>query len=140
MKFRKVTAVIPRESLNSVERALRETGIPAITVTQAKGYGEYKNFFARDWKVGTARIEIFTTCDEAERIASVIMNAAHSVVAGAAGIVAILPVQQLFHVGKRAPATEADICSCQDSACAPTQTPFDAHVSIAIELPVQWEA
>ncbi len=116
MKFRKVTAIIPRESLNRVENALRERGVPAITVTQAKGYGEYKDFFARDWKVGAARIEIFATCDEAERIASVIMDAAHTTAGGAAGIVAILPVEQIFHVGKRAPATDADICCCQDAA------------------------
>jgi len=116
MQFRKVTAVIPRESLEQVERALREIGVPAITVTQAKGYGEHKNFFAHDWKVGTARLEIFTTCDEAEPIALAIMNAAHSEIEGTAGIVAILPVQQLYHIRTRAPATEADVCCCRDAS------------------------
>jgi nitrogen regulatory protein PII len=117
VKFRKITAFVPRESLERVELALREMGVPAITVTQAKGYGEYKNFFAHDWKVGTARIEIFTTSDEAEPIASTIMDAAHAEHDGAAGIVAILPVEQLYHIRTRAPASEADIrCGREDSS------------------------
>lgn len=113
MKFRKITAVVPRVSLEHVERALREMGVLAITVTQAKGYGEYKNFFTQDWKVGTARIEIFTTCDEAESIASAIMDAAHTGLEGA-GIVPILPVQQLYRIRTRTAATDADICCCTD--------------------------
>lgn len=121
MRFRKVTAVIPRESLERVERALREKGVPAITVTQAMGYGEHKNFFVNDWKVGTARIEVFTTRDEAEPIASAIMSAAHTELEGAAGIVAILPVQQLYHIRTCAPATEADVCCCRDDSASEGQ-------------------
>lgn len=116
MRFSKVTAIIPRESLERVECTLRELGVPAITVTRAKGYGEYKNFFTHDWKVGTARIEIFTTRGEAEPIALAIVDAAHTEFSGAAGIVAILPVERLYHIRTGALATEADICCCRDNA------------------------
>lgn len=117
MEFRKVTAVIPREALRGVEKALRDFGVPAVTVTPAKGYGEYKNFFSPDWKVATARIEIFTTRAEAEAIAQAIMNGAHSEIEGS-GLVAILPVEQLYHIRTRSPATDDEIC-CRRERSAP---------------------
>lgn len=60
MQFRKVTAIIQLGVLGKVEAKLQEIGVRRISVTKVKGYGEYKNFYAKDWMVEHARIEIFT--------------------------------------------------------------------------------
>jgi nitrogen regulatory protein P-II 1 len=108
MNFRKVTAIIQSTVLEKVEQALRETGVNGISVTKVKGYGEYANFYTQDMMVSHARIEIFTYAENAERIAAAIMNAAHTGVTGD-GIVAILPVEKVFHIRSKAEATPEDL-------------------------------
>ena len=59
MDYRKVTAIIRRDVLEKVELKLQEMGVRGISVTRVKGYGEYLDFYFRDWLVSLARIEIF---------------------------------------------------------------------------------
>ena len=108
MEFRKVTAIIQSAVLEKVGQVLQEIGVKGISVTEVKGCGEYANFYAQDMMVSHARIEIFTSAVKAERIAAVIMNAAHTGIPGD-GIVAILPVEKIFHVRSKAVATPEDI-------------------------------
>lgn len=48
MDFRKVNAIIRSDALEKVEQRLHELGVPGISVTRVKGYGEYKNFYTND--------------------------------------------------------------------------------------------
>ena len=74
-----------------------------ITVSKAKGYGEYANFYARDWMADQIKIEVFAPRGQVERIAGAIIDAAHTGSAGD-GIVAILPVETVLSARTRAEA------------------------------------
>ena len=83
MPHRKVTAIIRSDALEKVESRLQEFGVRGISVSRVKGYGEYANFYARDWLTSHARIEIFTAAEHAEQIVAAIIDAAHVGQAGA---------------------------------------------------------
>jgi len=104
MDIKLIIAIIRRHKLEAVEQKLKETGVERINVTKVKGYGEYHDFFARDWMVEEVRLEIFTRNNEVEKITTTIMNAAHTGVPGD-GVVAVVPVEKLFLVRTQAEAT-----------------------------------
>lgn len=99
MKFRKVTAIIQQDALEKVEQALQGIGVRGISVTKVKGYGEYANFYSRDWMVSVShvRIEIFTEKARVNAIVNAILEAAHMGLPGD-GIVVVVPVEQIFRV------------------------------------------
>lgn len=97
MNFRKVTAIFRPERLEAVEDQLRIIGVPGISVTKVKGFGEYANFYESDWMCTHVRVEVFIGEGQAEEVAKTIMEAAHTGVEGD-GIVAVLPVESVFHI------------------------------------------
>lgn len=97
MNYRKITAIITSESLEHTAEALRGIGVHGISITHVMGHGEYANFYAKDLCCKHARIEIFTHQTKADEIATTIMNAAHTGLAGD-GIVAILPVERVYRI------------------------------------------
>lgn len=103
--FRKVTAIVRTVALENVEQCLKSAGVPGISVTKVKGYGEYKNFFRHDWLSEYARIEIFLRRNRADEIARIIVEAAQTGQPGD-GVVAILPVESLYQIrsGEKVPA------------------------------------
>lgn len=98
MKFYNITAIVRNTRLQAVEQRLQEANVRGITVTKAKGYGEYKNFFATDWMVAHSRIEIFTC--RAEEVASVIVEAAHTGQKGD-GVVAVMPTERVIRIREK---------------------------------------
>ena len=99
MELALVVAIIPALALADAERRLQEIGVRGITVTKVKGYGEHANFFSRDWMIDEVKVEVFAARDKVEGITAAIMDATHS-----GGIVAILPVDQVFSARTRGPA------------------------------------
>ncbi len=108
MTYRKITAIVRQDALENVEKKLTEIGVQGISVSQIKGYGEYADFYARDWMSTNARIEIFVIEDHAEEVATAIMDAAHLGMAGD-GIVAIQPVEKLYQIRTRAEAVPHEL-------------------------------
>lgn len=108
MRFAKVVAIIRPERLEQVEDALKERGVPGVSVSKGKGYGEYADFYSPDWMVQQIHVEVFIPASQAEEIAELIMQAAHTGVEGD-GIVAIVPVEALYHIRTRQ--------RCTDTAC-----------------------
>jgi len=100
MEFNIVIAIVRLEALEKVEARMQEIGVRGISVTKVKGYGEYKNFYSKDWMVSSARIEIFAGKARARDIAAAIMEVAHSGLSGD-GIVAIMPVETVFRIRTR---------------------------------------
>lgn len=100
VSYRKVTAIIRSDVLEKVEQALQTIGVTGISVTKVKGYGEYADFYSRDWMVSHARIEIFTHETRTEAIVQVIIDAAHVGMEGD-GIVAVVPVEKLYRIRSR---------------------------------------
>lgn len=45
MTLRKVTAIVRTEVLEEIEQHLEAIGVPDISVTYVKGFGDYANFF-----------------------------------------------------------------------------------------------
>ena len=97
MDLKRVTAIVRTDVLEDVERRLRQLGVPGLTVSRVKGFGEYANFFTPDWTSACACIEIFTDAAQTQQIVDTIMQAAHTGTAGD-GIVAVLPVDGLFRI------------------------------------------
>jgi len=97
MSYSKVTAVFRLELLDKVEHKLQDLGVKGLSISKVKGYGEYIDFYAKDWMTKHARIELFTDASEAEPIAQAIMDAASLDMEGD-GIVAILPVERLYRI------------------------------------------
>lgn len=100
MDFRKVTAIIRPGRLEAVEERLRALGVPGVSVTRVKGYGEYANFYESDWLGEHVRVEVFIGQSRAEEIAEAIVEVAHTGVQGD-GIVAVLPVESVYHIRTR---------------------------------------
>jgi nitrogen regulatory protein P-II 1 len=99
-----IVAIIRRDRLEAVEEKLQKIGVERINVSKVKGYGEYRDFFARDWMVEEVRIEIFTKQEEVDGITTAIMDAAHTGLPGD-GVVAVVPLDKLFLIRTRYEAT-----------------------------------
>lgn len=97
MEYRKITAIVRASLLDGIETALLAIGIGGISITHVSGYGEYHDFYRPDMMSSHARIEIFAPAAEAEAIARCIIDAAHLGQPGD-GIVAVLPVEQLYRI------------------------------------------
>lgn len=108
MNYRKVKAIIRGDVLEKVERELEVIGVTGISVTKVKGYGEYSNFYSKDWMVSHARIEIFTHETKADAIARSIIETAHVGLEGD-GIVAVLPVEKLYRIRTQSEVVVDDI-------------------------------
>jgi nitrogen regulatory protein P-II 1 len=104
MEIKLIVAFMPRERLELVETKLRQLGVERIDVSKVKGYGEYHDFFSRDWMNDEVRIEVLTRRHKADAVAGAIMEAAHTGLPGD-GVVAVLPVDKLFLIRTRAEAT-----------------------------------
>lgn len=107
MDIKTIVAIIRREKLQDVEQKLRDIGVERINVSKIKGYGEYHDFFARNWMVEEVRVEIFTREHKVQTIAAAIMDAAHTGLPGD-GVVAVIPVEKLFLIRTRSEATPAE--------------------------------
>lgn len=64
MELALVVAIIHGFALEVAEAKLHEMGVRGITVTKVKGYGEYANFYARDWMVDEVKIEVIAPRDQ----------------------------------------------------------------------------
>jgi nitrogen regulatory protein P-II 1 len=100
MNFKKITAIFRVDHGEKVEQRLREIGVHGFSMTKVKGYGEYADHYSDDWLVNHARIEIFTEVTMVEEIVETIMEAAHVGIEGD-GIIAVLPVEDLYRIRTR---------------------------------------
>lgn len=109
-----IIAIIRRDKLEEVEKKLQDIGVERVNVSKVKGYGEYHDFFARNWMVEEVRVEIFTRKDEVEKITAAIMDAAHTGLPGD-GVVAVVPIEKFFLVRTRSEATPAEFWPARSS-------------------------
>lgn len=99
-QYRKITAIVRVSLLARVEKALQELHVKGVSISRVKGYGEYTDFFARDWMSPYARVEIFTTPEHVARIADVVLTAASTGTRGD-GIVAVEEVKAVIRTRDR---------------------------------------
>ena len=98
-----VVAIIQSQQLGAVEERLQDIGVRGITVVPARGFGEHAlrhdicgHLLMRD----QVKLEIYVADERADRVASAIVDAAHTGAPGD-GIVAILPVRRVFSIRSR---------------------------------------
>ena len=108
MRFAQIVAIVRPERLPEVEERLKDLNVPGLSVSRAKGFGDYADFYKRDWMVGHVRVEVFIGADRAEVVAEAIVEAAHTGLDGD-GLVAVTPVSQVWHIRTRQ--------KCGDDAC-----------------------
>ena len=106
--YRKITAIVRVDQLSRVEHALQELRVSGVSVSPVRGYGEYTDFFARDWMSPYVRVEIFTSAEHVERIADA-MTAAASTGTRGDGIVAIEEVAAVIRTRNRSPVPPSEI-------------------------------
>ncbi len=104
MDIKHIIAMFPRDRLDDVEEKLRKIHVERVDVCKVRGYGEYRNFYTRDWMVEEVRLDVFTREDEVDVVVAAIMEGAHTDAPGA-GVVAVVPVEKFFLIRTRAEAT-----------------------------------
>ena len=90
MELKKITAIIRSDQLEALENRFKGPDLPGITVDHVQGYGEYANFFAKDWMSRYARVEITGTRGD--------------------GFVYVVPVEQLQRIRDRHTARSTQTC------------------------------
>ncbi|MEO7760572.1 MAG: P-II family nitrogen regulator [Casimicrobiaceae bacterium] len=104
MDIKLIIATFPRRNLEAVEERLRHINVERVDVCKVRGYGEYRNFYTRDWMVDEVRLDIFTRQDEVDGITAAIMEGAHSELP-VAGVIAVVPVEKFMLIRTQAEAT-----------------------------------
>ncbi|MBI5718721.1 MAG: P-II family nitrogen regulator [Burkholderiales bacterium] len=104
MAFKYVIAILRPEAVPALEAKLTRIGVGGITLTRVKGFGNYKNFFSGDWLTEHAKAELFVDESHLGALLGLLREAAGSDVPGT-GVVAVMPVEDFFHLRKGAHGT-----------------------------------
>ncbi len=100
MRLKNIVAIIRESVVASVLDKLQDDGVPGVSVTSVRGYGEYINTYSRsslDALVNGVRLEIILPEERVESVVDTIMDLACSGAEGD-GIVAVFPVERLYRV------------------------------------------
>ncbi len=99
MKFCKVVAIMNITDYNVLHIPIQQLDVPGVTVSMVKGFGDYVNGFNPFGFSDNMKVEIYTTAEQAEIIATELSALADQLTAGG-GVIAIEPVNQLMNVRK----------------------------------------
>ncbi len=94
MTIQRVTAIVPIDMVEPLEKNLRECGVPGITVEHVQGYGDHPNFFRRDLMQENARILLYLDATCVDRVIDAIVTCAHKIGA-TAGILSVETIDRL---------------------------------------------
>ena len=100
MNIKRITAIVPLDSLLSLEKYMRECGVPGVTVETVEGYGEHPNYYRKDLMKKNAKLILYTDAEEVDGIIEAMAACAreHGV---EHGIVAVESVDRLVHLADR---------------------------------------
>jgi nitrogen regulatory protein PII len=94
MSIRRITAIVPINILETLEKHLRGCGVPGVTVEHVQGYGRHPNYFRRDLMKENAKLVLYTDEDKVESIIKAITCCEHES-GSKAGILAVDRVERL---------------------------------------------
>ncbi len=97
MKMKRITAVVPVEILEPMEKHLRECAVPGVTVERVQGYGEHPNFFRRDLMHDNARVILYAEIEDVDRIVAAVEACAQECQTKA-GILAVESIDRLVNL------------------------------------------
>ncbi len=90
-----VTAIVRTTCLEGIVKSLEDAGIKSMTISQIKGVGEQVQLF-KPYTIHS-RIEIIVPDEKAEEVTNVIMENAHTGLAGD-GIIAVYPIDHMIKI------------------------------------------
>lgn len=99
--YHRITAMFPMERLERVKSALQKARVRGLSVSEVKGYGEYRDYFARDWLDVHARVEILIGTERCQEIVDALLEAASTGSVGD-GILSVMPVESVWRIRSRA--------------------------------------
>ena len=134
MELKKITAIVRSDQLEELEERFKGPDLPGITVDHVRGYGEYANFFAKDWMSRYARVEIVAEAQQARRIVDAISDVVHTGTRGD-GIVYVVPVEQLHRVRDHHVARSTQACPrCRAKARLRRRTRANTSTAMSTRL------
>lgn len=95
MAYKYIIAILPPEVAPALEAQLTRIGVGGITLSRVKGFGEYKNFFSRDWLTAHTKAELFV---EAAHVDAVLDALREITNAAAPGVVAVASLEHFGHL------------------------------------------
>lgn len=105
MAFKKITAIVDEFRLEAIEQALVAHGVSGFFIHSVEGRGHYFNPYKRDGLVNHVVINIYTSDTHTKAIAQMLMRAA-DVGIKSEGLIAITPVDELYWIKEKKPASE----------------------------------
>ena len=97
MEFKYVVAVVRPDIVGPLEQRLTSLGIGGITLSRVKGFGEYKNFFSRDWVTEHTKVEIFVPAEKVEPLLATLVEL-NGIDTPDAGVAAVMPVEKFLRL------------------------------------------
>lgn len=98
MTIKRITAIVPIEMLQPLEKYMRACGVPGVTVETVRGYGEHPNYFRKDLMQNNAKLVLYTIDDKVDEIVDAMAACAREC-GIETGIVAVDSVDRLLHLG-----------------------------------------
>lgn len=92
MALKNVTAIIQESYLTPVIESLRRNDVPGVSVMYIKGFGEYRNSFARNSLVDNVRLDIIIDESRVDIIRNIVFEHAGS------GIISVTDVDSLYRI------------------------------------------
>ncbi|GAB4411900.1 MAG: P-II family nitrogen regulator [Thermodesulfovibrionales bacterium] len=93
--MKKVEAIVRAVSFEGIVKALEGIGIKGMTIMEVKGIGEQVELF-RPYTIHK-RIELFVPDERAEEVSRIILEHAHTGLAGD-GLIAVSPIDYMIKV------------------------------------------
>ncbi len=97
MGFHYVVAVVRPEVVAALEARLSSLGIGGVTLTKVRGFGEYKNFYSRDWLTEQLKVEVFVEAPMLDALLGALREIANADGPGA-GVVAMMSLDKFLHL------------------------------------------
>ncbi len=97
MNIKRITAIVPIDSLQSVDKYMRECGVPGVTVETVQGHGEHPDYFRKDLMKNNARLTLYTVEEKVDEIIEA-MSACARELGLEHGIIAVDSVDRLVHL------------------------------------------
>lgn len=107
MNINRITAIVPIDTLPTLEKNLRACGIPGVTVEHVQGYGEHPNFFRRDLMNDNARVVLYAEANRVDDIIAAIGRCAED--CGYSAILVVEGIDRLVKLPDGTAVTAADL-------------------------------
>jgi nitrogen regulatory protein P-II 1 len=97
MSIKKVSAIFDGMERGKLEKAFMDAGVVGYTIHDVRGHGVYNQVYGQTDLVAHLQVDIYTSAKYANGIAELIVETV-SVNADSEGLVAILPVDDLYWI------------------------------------------